>query len=113
MSCAVGRTRREACEIIEWLRVWHEIRGAFRACIDDLSLCLRRLAAVGNRQVPAAGVPGPSHTLGRERVAYGLAGLRWQRKSPRVGPFRIGQVRRAAGRGRNAAWLVRRLRGVD
>src|SRR5581483_1516896 len=106
MLGALARAGRVACEIVERLVMRLE-REAGRG-VDDGALLARRVAAVGERGIPAAGVPGPRDAFRRQRVADGFLALRRQRVARGIREIGI-----AAGRRRHAAWLVGRLRRVD
>src|ERR1041385_8692115 len=112
MSGAIRCPGCEACIEIEWVMVRLKVRAALLAVIDDLSLFVGWPAPVGQRCIPASRIPDPGDVLGRERIADRLHCLRRNRLSPKFGPLGIAQIRLAIRRGRDAARLIERLRGI-
>src|ERR1700730_15328324 len=109
----VGGARSEPGKIVERLVVRLKLKVALVARIDDLPFCFWRLATIGHGQIPASGVPRPTHALVCHGVTDGSQALRRQRCSPLGSSPRVGKVAVAAGCRRKATRLVRRLSGVD
>src|SRR5689334_11676151 len=84
MFVTIGRSRREAREIIERMMMGDEIRRAVGAGRDDLARRARRLHAILDGGVPGARVPHPRDALRRKRVADRLELRGWQRVLCRI-----------------------------
>ena len=103
--------RIEVRVVIEGLMMRLEIGAPARRLgrIDDAAFCAGRLAAVGERRVPGAGIPRPGDMFLVQPVADG--GRRLRRQGGVLGGVRV-EPGGIARRGRIAARLIRRLHGI-
>ena len=92
MGGAIGGARRKPRLIIERLVMRREIWGVVVPRVDDTALFVGGPAAVGERQVPAAGIPRPADPLCRQGVPWGR-----RERDPRRVPAGRRSADRAAG----------------
>src|SRR3954451_4225077 len=89
-----------------------EVDAPILARVDDLPLFVRRPAAVFQRKIPSAGIPGPAHVSPRQRVADGERRLSRERDMIALVTFGIGIVEIAPRSRCDVARLVWRLRRI-